>query len=64
MTLLGLILVFNLFGSADLVAALSRPWPWWLKSPAADYPLTHRILGAVFVVMGLAFIALDLGLLR
>jgi hypothetical protein len=46
----GLVLAFNLFGSADRLAGNSRLLPRWLRGPGSDDPMTHRIIGAVFML--------------
>lgn len=60
--ILGLVLLLNVLQSADRLAAFSRPFPWWLKGAGANNPIAHRLVGAGFVVMGLAFIAVGLRL--
>ena len=46
----GLVLAFNIFGTADRLAGNSRLLPRWLKGPGSDAPMTHRIIGGVFIL--------------
>jgi hypothetical protein len=50
---IGAVLAFNVIGSADRLAAFSRPFPAWLKGIGADYPVTHRILGTALLLVGI-----------
>lgn len=51
--IVGVVLTVNVGGGADRLAAFSRPFPAWLKGVGADYPLTYRFIGVVFLVAGL-----------
>lgn len=46
----GLVLAFNISGSADRLARSNRILPRWLKGPFSDDPLPHRIIGAIFML--------------
>jgi len=55
-TSLGLGLALNVLRSNDRLASLSRPLPWWLKSPTSNNPASYRLLGVGLIVLGIAFI--------
>lgn len=52
----GAVLAFNAARSADRLAAISRTFPGWIKPIGADYALTGRFVGAVFLVVGLGLV--------
>jgi hypothetical protein len=56
---LGIALLLNVLRLADRLAAISRPFPWWFKGIGADYPVTHRVVGAGLLVIGVTFIAIS-----
>jgi hypothetical protein len=56
--LLGLGLALNVMHAADNLAALNRGFPWWMKSPVADYPVAGRAIGGALAVLGVALISL------
>jgi hypothetical protein len=53
----GVVLVTNLGGIADSMAGLARPWPAWMRAPYSDTVNYYRVMGGLFVVLGLVFIA-------
>jgi hypothetical protein len=48
--LMGVVLAFNLWRSAERLAAFSRTVPWWLKGLRSDAPATHRVVGVAFMI--------------
>ena len=55
--LIGVVLILNVGRSADRLAALARPWPWWLRGWAGTSPLGYRIVGVLWVALGALFVA-------
>jgi hypothetical protein len=56
--LCGLGLALNVLHAADNLAAINRNFPWWMKSPVADYAIATRATGAVLALLGLALFVL------
>jgi hypothetical protein len=59
-TLCGLGLALNVMHAADNLAAVNRSFPWWMKSPVADYSVTGRVIGGALAVLGVALILVSL----
>jgi hypothetical protein len=57
--LCGLLIAVNALGVADSLARINRSFPWWMKSPVADYPVASRITGGAIAVFGVALIILS-----
>ena len=55
--LVGVVLLLNIGRSADRLAALARPWPWWLRGWAGSNPLSYRIVGVLWVLLGALLVA-------
>ena len=53
----GVVLLLNIGRSADRLAALARPWPWWLRGWAGSNPLSYRIVGVLWVLLGALLVA-------
>ena len=56
----GVVLLANLAGAADFMAAAARPWPAWMRAPYSDTPTYYRVMGGAFVILGLAFLGIGL----
>ena len=53
----GVVLILNIGRSADRLAALARPWPWWLRGWAGSNPVSYRIVGVLWVLLGALLVA-------
>ena len=53
----GVVLLLNIGRSADRLAALARPWPWWLRGWAGSSPLSYRVVGVLWVLLGALLVA-------